>query len=116
MKYHSGRICSGVTREFAGVKLSGSVKMYGSLKVNTLNIMMVIMVIGNIKISFTVKQGWNGILSVFLFNPIGLFDPVWCRNSKWINTICCDYKWYYSSLVPADVKILKISSSIYPIE
>jgi hypothetical protein len=24
---------------------------------------------------------------VFLFNPNGLFDPVWCRNNKWINTI-----------------------------
>jgi hypothetical protein len=26
-------------------------------------------------------------LSVFLFNPSGLFDPVWCRNSRWISTI-----------------------------
>jgi len=26
-------------------------------------------------------------LSVFLFKPSGLFDPVWCRNSKWIRTI-----------------------------
>jgi len=24
---------------------------------------------------------------VFLFNPSGLFDPVWCRNSRWIITI-----------------------------
>ena len=24
---------------------------------------------------------------MFLFNPSGLFDPVWCRNSKRINTI-----------------------------
>ena len=45
------------------------------------------MVTVNPKISFTVKNGWNGILSVFLFNPSGLFDPVWCRNNKWINTI-----------------------------
>ena len=27
---------------------------------------------------------WN--LSVFLFNRSGLFDPVWCKNSRWINT------------------------------
>jgi hypothetical protein len=32
--------------------------------------------------SLVVKYGWNGILSVSLFNPIGLFDPVWCRNSR----------------------------------
>ena len=42
------------------------------------------MVTVNRRMSFTVKQGWNGILSVFLFNPSGLLDPVWCRNSKWI--------------------------------
>jgi hypothetical protein len=24
---------------------------------------------------------------VFLLNPSGLFDPVWCSNSRWINTI-----------------------------
>jgi hypothetical protein len=35
------------------------------------------MVNTNPKISFTVKYGWNGILSVFLFNPKGLFDSVW---------------------------------------
>ena len=27
-KYHSGWTCTGVTRGFAGVKLSGSLKMY----------------------------------------------------------------------------------------
>ena len=26
---------------------------------------------------------WKGILSVFLFSPSGLFDPVSCRNSRW---------------------------------
>jgi hypothetical protein len=41
----------------------------------------------NPTISFTVKYGWNGILSMFLFNTNGLFDPVWCRNNRWINTI-----------------------------
>jgi len=24
---------------------------------------------------------------VFLSNPSGLLDPVWCRNNTWINTI-----------------------------
>ena len=51
-KYHSGRMCTGVTRGFAGVKLSGSLKMYGSFRVNTVSIMIVI---ANPKISFTVK-------------------------------------------------------------
>ena len=33
------------------------------------------------------KYGWNGILSIFEFNPIGLLDPVWCKNNKWIIVI-----------------------------
>jgi len=33
-KYHSGWICAGVTRGFAGVKLSGSLKTYGSFRAN----------------------------------------------------------------------------------
>jgi hypothetical protein len=72
-------MCTGVTRGFAGVKLSGSLRMYGSFRVNTVNIIKVIM---NHTMSFTVKYGWNGILSVFLFSPSGLFDPVWCRNNR----------------------------------
>jgi len=34
----------------------------------------------------------NGILSVFLFNPRGLFDPVWCRNRRWISIIAAIIK------------------------
>jgi hypothetical protein len=75
---------TGVTRGFAGVKLSGSLRRYGSFRVSRVSTMMVN---ANPKMSFTVKYGWNGILSVFLFNPRGLFDPVWCRNNRWINTI-----------------------------
>jgi hypothetical protein len=30
---------------------------------------------------------FTGILSIFLFTPSGLFDPVWCKNNKWIITI-----------------------------
>jgi len=78
-KYHSGWMCSGVTKGFGGVKLSGSLKMYGSFRVS---IVRTIIVIANPKMPFTVKCGWNGILSVFLFSPSGLFDPVWCRNSN----------------------------------
>jgi len=57
-----------------GMKLSGSLKVCGSCRVN---IASIITVIASSKMSFTVKYGWNGILSVFLFNPSGLFDPVW---------------------------------------
>lgn len=64
----------GVTRGFAGVKLSGSLRMYGSFRVSTVSAMIMRT---NPKISLTVKYGWNGILSVFLFSPRGLFDPVW---------------------------------------
>lgn len=55
------------------MKLSGSPSRYGSFKDsvdNTINRMM------KPTISLLVKYGWNGILSVSLFSPIGLFDPV----------------------------------------
>jgi hypothetical protein len=61
-------MCTGVTSGFAGVKLSGSLKMYGSFRVNTVS---TIIITANPTMSFTVKYGWNGILSVFLFNPSG---------------------------------------------
>jgi hypothetical protein len=66
-------MCTGVTRGFAGVKLSGSLRTYGSFRVNIVSIIKVIM---NPTTSLTVKYGWNGILSVFLFSPSGLLDPV----------------------------------------
>jgi len=37
-KYHSGWMCTGVTRRFAGMKFSGSLKMYGSFRVNIVSI------------------------------------------------------------------------------
>ena len=74
-------MCTGVTGGLAGVKLSGSLRMCGSFRVATVNIMVTV----SPKICFTVKYGWNGNLLVFLFSPSGLFDPVWCRNNKWIN-------------------------------
>jgi hypothetical protein len=66
-------MCTGVTSGLAGMKLSGSLRMYGSFRASTINI---IMVNANPRISFTVKYGWNGIVSVFWFSPSGLFDPV----------------------------------------
>jgi hypothetical protein len=83
-KYHLGWMCTGFTSGFAGVKLSGSLRMYGSFRVNTVS---AIIMISNSRMSFTVKYGWNGILFVFLFSPSGLFDPVWYRNYRWINTV-----------------------------
>lgn len=77
-------MCTGVTSGFAGVKLSGSPRRYGSFRVRTDSS---IIITANPTMSFTVKYGWNGILSVFLSSPSGLLDPVWCRNSKWIRTI-----------------------------
>ena len=51
-KYHSGWMCTGVTRGFAGVKLSGSLRMYGSFCVRMVKAIIAIM---NPTISFTVK-------------------------------------------------------------
>ena len=50
MKYHSVRMCTGVTWEYAGVK-SGSLKMYGSFRVNTVSIMTVYGEANSVKIS-----------------------------------------------------------------
>jgi hypothetical protein len=77
-------MCTGVTSGFAGVKLSGSPRIYGSLRVT---VDRTIIVIVNPTMSLAVKYGWKGILSVFLFSPSGLFDPVWCRNRRRIIVI-----------------------------
>lgn len=44
---------------------------------------MVIKII-NPKMSLKEKKGWKGILSELLLIPNGLFEPVWCKKSKWI--------------------------------
>lgn len=80
-KYHSGWMWIGVTRGFAGVKLSGSPKRLGAFNTNKVNILIIIK---NPTKSFNVKYGLNGILSIFLWLPIGFIDPVWCKKSKWI--------------------------------
>jgi len=59
-------------RGLAGIKLSGSLNIYGFIKVNiNKNKRMK----KNPTISLNVKYGWKGDLSIFLFKPIGLFDP-----------------------------------------
>ena len=81
--YHSGWIYTGDARGFAGVKLSGSPRI--QVPVGLVSIIMIM--IANPRMSFPVKYGWIGILSVFLFNPSWLFEPVWFRNSRWIIVI-----------------------------
>jgi len=57
-KYHSGLMCTGVTRGFAGVK-SASLKMYGSFRINTVSIMIVI---ANLNILYCkVRVEWDFI-------------------------------------------------------
>jgi hypothetical protein len=51
-KYHSGWICTGVTKGFAGVNLSGSLRIYDSFSVR---IVKAIIAILNPTISHTVK-------------------------------------------------------------
>jgi hypothetical protein len=63
----------GVFNGFARLKFSGSFRKNGVIKeiliINSKKI--------NIgRISFEVKYGWNGILSLFGFTPNGLLDPV----------------------------------------
>src|SRR5436190_6299558 len=71
-KYHSGLIWLGVTIGFAGTKLSGSISINGLLSEKKINIVITIEYPNK---SLIVKYGWNGILSVDDFNPMGLFDP-----------------------------------------
>lgn len=53
--------------------------MYGSLSVIKTKIKINIT---NPTISLEEKYGWKEILSIFIFNPKGLDDPDWCKNSK----------------------------------
>lgn len=80
-KYHSGWIWTGVTRELAGIKFSGSPKSHGvciEIMINNVKKMI------NPKASLKVKYGWKGVLSKLLFNPKGLEEPVAWRNKRWI--------------------------------
>lgn len=71
----------GVLRGLAGLKFSGSPIENGAMKEiieishknNTIP-----------KMSLIEKNGWNIILSLFLFTPVGEFDPFICKEAKWI--------------------------------
>lgn len=72
-------MCGGVTRGFAGVKLSGSPSRFGENRANDVRA-------SNIttkpRRSLYEKYGWKEILSASEFSPAGLFDPVSCKNNK----------------------------------
>jgi len=63
----------GVTKGLARVKLSGSDKKYGEIRMSMIKMKIVKL---NPKISFHEKKGWKETLSIFLFVPRGLLDPV----------------------------------------
>jgi len=83
-KYHSGWIWIGVLSGLAGLKFSGSPIECGNI-VET-SISSVIKIIALVE-SFMEKNGWNWILSVFEFIPVGLFEPVICSLIRWMITI-----------------------------
>jgi len=72
----------GVFRGLAGIKLSGSPKLYGKIRAI---VMKGVKIIINPSMSFLEKYGWNKILSN-LFNPVGLLDPVTWREARWTMT------------------------------
>lgn len=71
-KYHSGLICGGVFRGFAGVKFSGSPSRLGENRAKVVSGSSIRM---KPRMSFREKYGWNGILSQFETIPSGLFEP-----------------------------------------
>jgi len=74
-------MCTGVTRGLAGLKFSTSPRMFGVFDTIIMNIIE-ITVAG--RRSFTENDGWNFILSVFVFVLFGLEDPFSCRSIKCI--------------------------------
>lgn len=82
-KYHSGLMCGGVVRGFAGVKFSGSPSKLGE---NRARVVSERSMIANPSRSFREKYGWNGILSQFDGMPRGLFDPDSWRKVRWMIT------------------------------
>lgn len=71
----------GVTRGFAGVKFSGSPSKLGE---NSASSVRARSIITNPRRSLYEKYGWKETLSASEFSPIGLFDPVSWRNSRWM--------------------------------
>lgn len=83
-KYHSGWICTGVTRGFAGMKFSVSPRRKGLVSTRKISVQSMIT---NPTRSLNEKYGWNGTLFRLEGVPAGLLDPVWCRNKRWIMVI-----------------------------
>jgi len=83
-KYHSGWMWIGVTIGLAGIKFSGSVEIYGVIKIT---IEKIIRVKINLTKSFLVKNGWKLILSLSIWILIGLEEPVEWRNKIWVIAI-----------------------------
>lgn len=83
-KYHSGWICSGVTKGFAEIKLSGSVNK---------SLFWSVVYIKNINshkkptISLYEKYLWKGTIPLFLVTPTGFLDPSLWRAIRWADTI-----------------------------
>lgn len=73
----------GVFSGLAGEQLSGSPKMSGK---NRTKVIKNRSRINTPSRSLIVQQGWNGILSASEFKPVGLFEPVSWRNSRWTIT------------------------------
>jgi len=80
-KYHSGWMWIGVFSGLAGLKFSGSPIRWGN--VVDINIRNIIRIMALVE-SFSVKNGWNWILSMFELVPIGLFDPVMWSLIRWM--------------------------------
>lgn len=78
-KYHSGWICGGVFSGLAGLKFSGSPPFSGF---NVDTIIKVATITNKVTISFIEKYGWNIILSVLGFVPLGRFEPDWCKEAR----------------------------------
>lgn len=73
-KYHSGWICTGVTKGLAGMKFSVSPKRKGLVRTS---IKSAHSIMTNPTRSLNEKYGWKGTLLRFEGVPVGLLDPVW---------------------------------------
>jgi hypothetical protein len=74
-------MCTGVTRGFAGLKFSTSPSMFGVFEIISMNRIEIITPGSR---SFTEKEGWNFILSVFVLVLFGLDEPFSWRSMRWI--------------------------------
>lgn len=71
----------GVIMGLAGIKFSGSVEIYGEIKI-TIDKIIIVMI--NPMISFLVKNGWKFNLSLSIWILMGFEDPVLCKVRRCI--------------------------------